>query len=129
MQTTINLITLIIGAFMTATFSHFLHWCIGSPNGYDVKTGRIFSKYGVWISKQYDLTEERLKGKGLNWYKAMGMCVYCMGVYIAIISLFIGYAIGWFNLTATSQFGRYLEVLSIFILYPSISNYFLRKIK
>lgn len=45
--------------------AYFLHWCIGSPEGisgehniFKVNTGRIFSKYGIWVIKRFNLREE-----------------------------------------------------------------------
>lgn len=128
-MTLINLLILILGAFMSATFTHFLHWCIGSPNDLEAKRGRIFSFYGIWLYDKYSKFEIRTQGKGLNWYKALGMCVYCFGAYVAFVSLGLGFLIGWFKLSSLTTSGKLLEIAALIIVYPSMANFFLRKIK
>jgi len=131
MEIILNLITLILGAFITATFTHFLHWCFGSPNDFEAKSGRIFSFYGVWLFDKYARREIEIeeKGVGLNWYKALGMCIYCFGAYIAFISLGVGFVVGWFKITAITKNTQVLEASLLIIIYPALCNFFLRKIK
>lgn len=131
-----NLLIIILGCFITATFTHFLHWCFGSPNDFEAKDGRIFSFYGIWLSRKYNLVEERHdrlieqgKRPGLNWYKILGMCIYCFGAYVAFISLATGFLIGWYHLSAITQNSRIAEGLILALIYPAICNFFLRKIK
>src|ERR1700747_1116493 len=111
-----NLILLTFGSFMSAVITYFLYWCIGSPNEHEVSEGRIFSFYGLWLFKKYTAQEEKNQGKGLNKYKAMGMCIYCFGTYISLLTLILGFVTGIFHLSGHLAV---LEIVFIMIFYPS----------
>lgn len=65
------MITLLFFIFTAACSIVFLHYCIGSPIQGEFYTGRIFSKYGKFISDKYNQFErkekERVWAKYNDW--------------------------------------------------------------
>jgi hypothetical protein len=61
------MLSLITLSIFTAFAIKFLHYCIGSPVQGEYYTGRIFSAYGVFISKRY--LDFETKEKNRVWAK------------------------------------------------------------
>jgi hypothetical protein len=99
------IITTLFIALVAAFATLFYSYCIGNPEYGEVKSGRILSKLGHWLEEKYQEHEikesnrikakmidqdqlERmrlLRGKKLNWYKALGICPVCVNPYITTI--------------------------------------------
>lgn len=82
--------SMLLGA-ITAMFTRFFEYLIGNPFREEVYTKSILSFYGVWIRKNYDRVEAGIRDdspKGhtrLNFWKAMGVCPYCLNVYVGLV--------------------------------------------
>ena len=125
-ETLVYLTVLLIGAFMAACIVELYSFCIGEPDDQHVIDGRIFSVFGRFVQRQYLAHEKRSKGKGLNWWKAIGLCKYCVTVWIAWITLAVGHYLDIFQLITHADI---LELVAQIIVYPSVSLYLLLKWK
>lgn len=76
--------SIFIGAIVGA-FTRFFEFLIGNPWRDEVFRGNILSFYGVWIRKRYDKFEEQNNFTKLNFYKALGVCPYCLNVWFGFI--------------------------------------------
>jgi hypothetical protein len=89
----VELITWIILGACFGGFTFFLEYLIGNPFKDEVYTGNILSFYGVWIRKHYDRVEasialnkpEKNAYTKLNYWKAAGVCPYCLNVHVSWI--------------------------------------------
>lgn len=63
------------------SLSWFFLWCIGEPNEEGAYNGRVFSFYGVWLSRSYNRWEKKHPNK-LNPTKPIGMCGICTSTWI-----------------------------------------------
>lgn len=105
------ILIMICFAWATAKAAFWLWWMMGEPMS-DGQTasnakGRIFSKLGIWVCKKFNQFEQvenarlglamhkagdpkKIKGildtKKTNPYKALGVCVICMGFHFANIN-------------------------------------------
>lgn len=85
-----------IGAICGA-FTRFFEYLIGNPFREEMSHGNIFSFYGRWIRLKYDAEEAKLNQQSsyrLNMWKALGVCPYCVNVYIT--GIFGGFCI-WYS--------------------------------
>lgn len=89
----LEIITWIILGACFAIFTFFFEYLIGNPFKDQVYTGNIFSFYGVWIRRNYDRVEasiqlnkpEKNAYTKLNYWKALGVCPYCLNVHVGWI--------------------------------------------
>lgn len=93
-----------LAAFLSGQAIYWLWWFIGSPviidNNCEIQEGRIFSFWGRFIAKQYDIVETQkhldflaqfpngeptkpYMPTHLNFWKIAGCCIYCMAVWAA----------------------------------------------
>lgn len=111
----------------------FVDFCIGEPHQHTVNKGRIFSKFGVYVRKRYDMREketsdirksilemggpeESEKFVRVNYWKILGVCPVCLNVWLS----FVTFAVVFYYY----QF----DISRLFYLLPfiSISNFIVR---
>lgn len=92
----------------------FWYFCLGNPEGEEVKKGRIFSSLGLWLDYRYHEFEKKENGRiqrgtallldqglsgdayakkklaidrsrRLNWYKPLGCCPNCTSPYMTVL--------------------------------------------
>jgi len=56
-----DIVLLSFFALISAATTYFLDFCIGSPSEGEIRKGRIFGAYGLWIYRKYNEREEAIK--------------------------------------------------------------------
>jgi hypothetical protein len=93
----LEIITWIILGACFSGITFLFEYMIGNPWKDEVYTGNIFSFYGLWIRRNYDRVQasidlnkpEKNAYTKLNYWKALGVCPYCLNVHVGwVFTLF-----------------------------------------
>lgn len=94
MDSLVTLITIFFLAYINAYFAVWIWRAMGSPTPESVNLGMIFSKYGAWVVSKYIERDMYISAlpqnkKPINFYKALGACLFCFASWIGIIFMIV----------------------------------------